>query len=475
MPNNDDHGTGPDEAGSIGFDRLARKAGEDLRRPAPEGGALRIERRREQQLRIRALAGGGACAVLIAAIVGWSVLRRDDGTTRPVTDEQQQTAKSTGPAPITTIASTTTVAPTTTSSPTTTTVLSPEVQWAIDYTGGTPGPPPGTPVWIGISGDFDCCFDWESLDAVVNFMNSELGGIDGHPIEMIGCVDPTDIQGCADGFANEPVMLAVLDIGSAMTSALAGRKPSLLGSPDGGQHLGTGDEVFAAMALQIAKLTQPGDKVALLLGAFGSVDAAARLLPGRELIDVPGNVNADAFRAAGATDVQAVLSSTFASCTDVMAALSELRIEPVVVNGGGGACETATNWYDADHGYNLSTPDLESGALTLVQKMGEYGYTIPTNDANRQTFSVIFAGTLLVAARLVNELGGIESATLDALAAALLKFDGRFPGATGPSECNSAGLLAERQSPGSCRRFVGMQKWESGVWVDVAPIDLAAP
>ena len=113
-----------------------------------------------------------------------------------------------------------------------------------DGSGGT-GPATGTPIKIGyanpsaglyVIGGYD-----HGADAAVKYVNSQLNGINGHPIELVRCktaIDSTDptAQACGQQFANDPsipfAMTGLLVDGAPFYAPLAAAgKPIFGGHP----------------------------------------------------------------------------------------------------------------------------------------------------------------------------------------------------------------------------------------------------
>ena len=192
-----------DHAGSDEFSEMTLRVGGELRRPAPEDAVTLLKERRARQTRHRIMAAGGAVAVLLVAILGVVRLTRDP--------EQLAADESQSP-PATTIATTLTAAATTsTGAATTTTVtaLSPEIQWALDYTGGMGGTASGEPVRIGVrtSGDVGARL---GVDAAVALINDQLGGLGGRPVEVVECASIGNEAECASQFATDDSIIAVI-------------------------------------------------------------------------------------------------------------------------------------------------------------------------------------------------------------------------------------------------------------------------
>lgn len=111
-----------------------------------------------------------------------------------------------------------------------------DVQTALAYTGGKASPATGSPIKVGLVvsnvGPVAQPFLASAAKAAAMFVNSKLGGVDGHPISLTQCnFGATAQQGqqCGDQFANNPSVKAVVYTGGTvgvqqMHGANAGRK-----------------------------------------------------------------------------------------------------------------------------------------------------------------------------------------------------------------------------------------------------------
>ena len=88
-----------------GFDTWARDRGRELRRAAPADGLRAVVQHRQRQLRARAATTGGACAVVILAVIGVVVAKRNDGES-PVINPTPTAATTAASAPAVTVAPT---------------------------------------------------------------------------------------------------------------------------------------------------------------------------------------------------------------------------------------------------------------------------------------------------------------------------------------------------------------------------------
>ena len=153
------------------------------------------------------------------------------------------------------------------------------------------------------------------------------------------------------------------------------------------------------MALQAAKLTEPGARVLVLdaatdqaplqddsLKAFVTPDVTDSLA-GREVVASRVPVSeplVDTIRGLGGTDVAVIILATppiedyytlsvlgGLVCDVLFDALVELDITPAVIVD---RCDPHEGWYQVDMGYNVTAPDVPSGALPIEVNMAGHGY-----------------------------------------------------------------------------------------------------
>lgn len=247
------------------------------------------------------------------------------------------------------------------------------------------------------------------------------------------------------------------------------------------------------MALQAAKLTEPGARVLVLDAATdqATLQAASQKafitpdvtnsLAGREV--VASRVSAsesldDTIRGLGATDVAAIVVATppidkyytqpvsgGSVCDVLFDALVELDIRPAVIVD---RCDPHEGWYQVDVGYEETAADLQSGALPISVNMAGLGEAkgVASSRSSREV------GGLLAVIRIINEVGGPAAANPAALDQAMREFTGPLPLAAGPLDCTPTGKAAERVQPGSCVRYVDVHQFVHDTWVELEPIDL---
>ena len=230
----------------------------------------------------------------------------------------------------------------------------PALQWALDYTGGPGGEAAGDPITLGIATNtslFPQVDDGTEL--AVEFVNDQLGGVGGRPIELITCaaVAAEDGAGCGAQFANDDeVVLAI--VGAMLAgndefyAAISGSKPGYGLGPLALADFTAKDSVSYTSAalgagmgggLFVAEDLQP-DVAALVVTDDAAGRGALSLLEpvladrGVELVSVFVSPTAtapeieSAFRSAGADTVDAILIGLFEQgCIAAYDALQEPR------------------------------------------------------------------------------------------------------------------------------------------------------
>ena len=463
------------------IDRSARR-GASLRSQAREDGATTVIRRENRQLTRRFATEVGVVAALLLS--GISLISSDHNRSVKL-----------GPGPTeVTEPSPETTAPEPTISPNDPRLI----QWFLNYTGNPAGPTSGAPVKFGAMMP---TFTYRNaLDAAATYLNEVAGGVGGRPIEMDICQQtPTD---CAHQFAADPAVIAVLQnewSDDSLGVALAGRKP-LHATYSGSGTLGVEYypsylETVTAMARLAEMLTPPGGRVLVIDAAVdqGQIVATptpwkalplpdlASIVAKREVVTVTAShdeVLATTIRRSGASDAQTivlaappfdlqVLPSGETPCEALSDALAELDIQPTVITS---ECEPHEGWYKLDVGFNVTSPDLQSGALSITTKMPPLGGGL-SEPEERQYREI---GALLAVIRLINQVGGPAQATPTVLDRAMRDFTGPLPLGAGPLDCSPTGRVAQHVLPGSCVRFVDVHRFVDGNWIDLPPIDLGS-
>jgi branched-chain amino acid transport system substrate-binding protein len=346
----------------------------------------------------------------------------------------------------------------------------------------------------------------------VAYINAELGGIGGRPLELVPCFveSESDAAGCASRLGDDPtipiVMTGALQVGgSQLYDGLADRKPVLISSgltsvdfltTHAHTYTVGGAGVVAGLSHFIAtSLPQAPKKVAVVHLSTPAGTTAVSLFV--EPLFTEHNINAvyvpvsdaatradvtDALTNAGAQDADVVFAIVnLPNCINLYDSLAELAIAPTVVSVGTcgstpiaqhlaslGLTDAAPDaWYFGSNGYNQHIPNTDAGVDTYNAKIQQYGTPEPGSDSIDATglASLTFATTLTIA-KLMNHLG--ERATdQSALAAAVVGFTGPMMFQVGPIACGATTVLGV-SFPAVCASQMGVQQYIDGTWVPVA-------
>jgi len=389
--------------------------------------------------------------------------------------------------------------------------------WALDYTGGTAGAASGDPIKLGYVNQ-DALYPEATLgiEAAVEYVNAELGGAAGRPIELVECevTSAEAAASCGAELANNDEVVAVLtgtinDGNNTLYEALDGNKPLLIGNgvtvddfvtPAGVSYTaGSPGVVQGLAAFTIEELAPstvavvfadnpPGQAAAnvLLKPALDEAGVASTLVAVSATATAPDVVSALEAAGVGSADVVVTLLS-LTGCIASYDAMASLGISPTVVTTGlcygtpmsthlhdvDAAGEFPDGWYFGGYGYSYFEPDYDSGMQTYVAKINQYGE--PVEGASTIEYTG-FAGptfaNLLTMTRFINELGAdsLDFATVDAT---LREFTGPMMLQAGPIECGIGIFVAV------CGHQMGVQQYVDGGWVSVRdalvgdPVDLA--
>jgi branched-chain amino acid transport system substrate-binding protein len=380
--------------------------------------------------------------------------------------------------------------------------------FALAYTGGTAGKADAakSPIKIGYINMEGAVPSFPEatvgIEAAVDYVNEELGGAQGHPVELVKCVvqSEEDGQKCATEMANNDdvqfVIEGILVVGNkAIYSVLSGKKPIMLASPSTGDDL-TADDAYsytpggpgaiAGMALFTAKVPDV-DKVAVLYAdnPAGKESAQKFMKPLLEQLGVKdvtlvgvadtatGPDLASAIQAAGGDKADVLVSFlTVPGCIAAYDALQSLGIKPAVIATGlcfgkpmskhledlGSDDPVPDGWYFANFGYSYFQPDDKSGMKTYLAKVRQYG----PKDAEYTGFAGYTFANLLTAVKFVNEIGA-DNLTPSALRKAIAGFKGPMMMTAGPMECGYSKLFKTL-----CGSEIGIEQYKDGKWLPTA-------
>ncbi len=391
----------------------------------------------------------------------------------------------------------------------------PALQWALDYTGGPGGQATGEPVKLGIATNTSLFPQvGDGTDVAVEFVNDQLGGVGGRPIELVTCaaIAAEDGASCGAQFANDDEIVlamvgAMLAGNEEFYAAISGIKPGYGLGPLGLADFTTTDSVSYTSAalgagmgggLFVAEDLQPEVAALVVTDDAAGRGALSLLEPvlaerGVELVSVFVSPVAtapeieSAFRSAGADTVDAMLIGLFEQgCIAAYDALRNLGVDalerPVSTTT---ACWTPAfqehvansgeeglfpnGWYFTNPlGYNLYEPDLESGIDTYRLASEQVGASDAATDV---AAAGAFAG-ILTMVRHLNEVNGDYS--FDTLTDRIRDFPGPAMLQAGPIDCGAPPIFK-----GVCSTRVSAHRYIDGGWdnvragddlIDISPI-----
>lgn len=380
---------------------------------------------------------------------------------------------------------------------------SPETQWALDFTGGAHVAASGDPVKIGyVSTGAFFPTAAEAVEDAATFINAELGGIEGRPIEIVTCdISTPDAGGsCGAEFANDAdinlVIMGPTLVGNTSFYQSTGGNTSVMittpldladyGTPSATAYYGGALGAAVGGALFVGSALKPSTVAIVLTNDAAGQGGASVLVPLLEQfgIDVsPVFVEptatspeiASALQASGADTADVLVLGLFdRGCIAAYDALQSLGIDPTVVTTGacwsdpmqehmatiGADSMLPEGWYFTNSGHNPFEPDLESGNLTVLNKLEEYGDIDTKFDVGVQAG---FA-TLLTATKILNQVGvGADFAGVEG---ALRTFTGPAPQQAGPITCTDYPVFKA-----ICATRASVHQFTNGGWVDIAAGD----
>ena len=380
--------------------------------------------------------------------------------------------------------------------------------WALAYTGGTAGKADSsqTPIVIGYvnqQGGVPAFPEaTQGLEAAVRYVNDELGGIQGHPVQIEQCfvITNEDGQKCGTQLANNDKVKLVIEgamtVGNqALYSIVAPKKPVMISNPvvtpdflTAGTYAYTpgGPGVVQGMAVFVAKDLKNIHKVAVVYGdseaeVFGAENLLVPKLKSYGITDVTLQKISDAptapdvqnaLTAAGAGNADVVMPIvTVQGCIATYDALKSLGIKTPVVTTGlcfgtpmtkhlsdlGSSDTVPDGWYFGDYGYSYFVPDKASGMTTYLAKIHQYA---PKNVEYTGFAGPTFAN-LMTAVKFYNQLG--PDASTDALLSTIKSFKGPMMIVAGPMNCGFSTLFASL-----CGTEMGIMQYKNGKWTAIA-------
>lgn len=376
------------------------------------------------------------------------------------------------------------------------------VAWALKFIGGKEGAAVSskTPIKIGYvnqqGGSFGFPDITDAFEAGVAAINEELGGIEGHPIEVTSCYiqSEEDGQKCGTELANAGVSTVIngqLAIGAApffkivtpkapvfTASAIAApeltSENSFVWNAGASANFATsaviGVEKFGAKTIAVPDVdTEAGKYLCEQTKEGLSKSLGVKVV----CVFYPENATApqvaSGVQAANAGNAEMFLAGVpEESCAPIYQALQTLGLSelPVVASypcwatpveealGG----HPAEEWYFAGYGANPRM-DTDPAMMFYKEKMEEAGKTdsIGANGA-AETFAALF-----MAAKLADEVGA-EKVTPEAMSKAAAAYKGEIPMILGGVKAD-CGVNSE--SPAACLGTTRVDQYKEGEWKTV--------
>jgi branched-chain amino acid transport system substrate-binding protein len=371
-------------------------------------------------------------------------------------------------------------------------------EFGLDYTGGTAGEPEGEAYRIGFAHSSDFFPEGDvAADAAVEFINTELGGVGGRPLELVKCnvAAPEDGARCGAEFANDDSIDLVIGglvlAGNAdLYGALSGEAAAIIAAPlDASDYVSQQGVSYNAGALgaglggavYLTEELQPETAALVVTDDVAGRGAAAILTgvveqSGIELsqVFVPPTATApevaSALQATGAESADVVLIGLFEpGCIAAYDALRSLNLEPEVVTTSvcwGNAMQehlaelgeehTVPNWNFSWFGFNPYVEDLEPSIAAYLAKIEEYG----GGDVRYSVAAPIVFDAVMSATQVINEVG-VDQASYETLDAGVRAFTGPSMIQAGPQECGVGPY------PAICASQVGVYRHTDGEWEPV--------
>jgi branched-chain amino acid transport system substrate-binding protein len=340
-------------------------------------------------------------------------------------------------------------------------------------------------------------------DAALQYVNRELGGVKGHPIELKKCVVQTEEDGqkCGVELLNDDsvkvVVTGLLIVGGkSLFGVLAGKKPILIGNPvstddfvtAGTTALTPGSPgVIRGLGMFIASYLPNAKKIAVIVAANPAAQAAFDILLKPVLtklgltdvtnVTVPDTATApdvqSALQAAGADKADVVIPVvTVQGCIATFDALQSLGIKPQVVTTGlcygtpmtqhlkdiGVSGDVPDGWYFGGYGYSYFLPDQASGMQTYLTKIKQYG----SKDVEFTGFAGPTFATVLTTVKFMNAIGP-DSITPDAFNAQVAAFNGPMMLVAGPMSCGTLPIFTSL-----CGVQMGVEQYKDQIWTPIA-------
>ncbi len=401
---------------------------------------------------------------------------------------------------------------TTTAATTATTAAAQDVNaWALKYTGGKAGAAAGSPIKIGYAND-ESFFPENTIgvNAAVAYVNAELGGAAGRPLEIVACsvTDASSGSKCGAQFANDAsitlVVTGTMLAGNAeLYKVLDGKKPVIIGNglttddftTTAGQTFTAGSPaVIPGMAQFLLTGLPSVPKNVVIMGQdnAGSKTAAQALF---EPVMKKAGINVtEAFvgDSAAESDVQTALTAagvdkadvivslnTIQQCINLDDAIKALNLKTTVVATGlcfgtpmtdhikanGDTGDVPDGWYFGDYGYSYFTPDYDSGMLTYVTKVKQYGKPAPGATTLEYTgFAGPSFANILTATKFFNAVGP-DKLDYASVNAQIRGFKGPMMIQAGPLDCGKLTIVGLPIFKSACAPDMGIHQYSGGKWI----------
>jgi len=353
--------------------------------------------------------------------------------------------------------------------------------------GGTPGFPEAT---VG-------------TEAAIDYVNTKLGGVQGHPLKLVKCVVQTEEDGqkCGQQFLADAnakfVLTGTLTSGNApLLTTLNGKKPVFIGNPvttpeflakDAFAYTPGSPGVIQGMAIFVANQFKPKN-VAVVYNTNPAGTAAYTALTKPVLekrgIKVTGVAVADtagpqdyqsAITAAGADKADAFIPlTTVQGCIGVYDSLKALSITTPVVTTGlcfgtpmrdhlkqiGESGTVPNGWFFGGYGYSYDIPGYSPNDVYL-RVVQDYAKAKNITNIEFTGFAGPMFGNVLTLVKFMNTIGP-DNITPDKLRLQAKAFTGPMWGSVGPMACGSNPIF-----PSLCGIQMGIQTYKGGKWISV--------
>ena len=381
-----------------------------------------------------------------------------------------------------------------------------KLDWATDFTKGTAGAADEgkEPFVIGFAnvqgGVPSHPASTDAMEAVVKFLNEDLGGIDGRPVELKTCFMQAEEDGqkCGAEFLADDsvsaVVVGVAEYGSgSLYGAIAGKIPVLVATP-AGQPDTTTPDVYTLSGGAIAPIGADGLLAAQVPGAtksavlhsdnpIGTFVATDILKPTLEsgglevtLVPVADTATApevaSAIQASGAAESEVFQLTTLeGTCIAAYNALKQQNLDPKVITTY--TCsqpavtealgELPDGWTFTAYGDSPRIPNLENGRDTYVAAMEGAGME---DESTLNLDSALAFSTAMTIARMGNELGADVSR--ESLLKAIKSYKGPLMMIPGKPNCGKVSTAF----PGVCTSMSAVQESVGGELKALEPVDV---